>query len=294
MPEASSRGELRIGGGPRQQVALLGAVAFGVFGLALAAAPGIDIVGRTIGVITAAFFGLFGVFALVRVRRSSSIYVLADDGIRFPKQRYSTVPWSRVQGVRIFWAFNQRFLGIDISDPEALAAERGSLAKRALRTNLRHGWGALAISERLAPGTLEELAAEINFRRLGERRAPEVPKEPPPQRWRLLRALQTVPALVAGHGVLELTAVAGSNGTGQVVRRAVFGVLLMGGALLISRRPRIGVPLVVVTEAVLVLASLLIGHYPVSLRILSLFYPVAVLLRIAAATGGFRKEYRAH
>ena len=293
MTETPSRGELSIGGGPRQRVALLGAVAFGVFGVALATAPGIDIVGRTIGIITAAFFGLLGVVALVRLRRPRN-YVLADDGIRFPMQRYSTVPWSRVQRVHIFWAFNQRFLGIDISDPEALAADRGSLAKWALRMNLRRGWGAIAISEALAPGTLEELTEEINLRRLGEPGAIEVPTEPPRPGWRLVRALRTTPGLVALHGFLELTAIARSNGTGQAVRRAVFGVLLMGGALLISRRPRLGVPFVVATEAALVGVSLLVGHYAVSLRILSLFFPLAVLLRIAAATGGFREEYRTH
>nr|MDQ6947842.1 hypothetical protein [Actinomycetota bacterium] len=220
--------------------------------------------------------------------------VLADDGIRFPMQRYSTVPWSRVQGVHIFRAFNQRMLGIDISNPEALAADRGSLAKRALRTNLRRGWGAVTISEGLAPGTLEELAAEINLRRFGEPGETEVPTEPSRPGWRLLRALQTAPGLVAIHGFLTLARLGSSNGTGQAVRRAIYVVLLMGGALLISRRPRLGVPLVVVTEASIVLADLFLGHYAVSIRILSLFYPLAVLLTLAAATGGFRKEYRAH
>jgi len=231
------------------------------------------------------FFGSLCAVALVRLQRSSAIYVFADDGIRFPMHGYATVPWSRVEGVRIFWASGQRFLGVDITDPESLAVGRGSLAQRALRSNLRRGRGALTIPEAISPGSLEELAAEIDRRRVGQPATTVVVTSPPSAGGKFWLVVRSPAAAVAVHGFFELTVIGRSSGPCQAVRRAVFAVLLLGGAVLVSRRPRLGVPLVVATEVAIVGVALFLGHYAVSLRILSLFYPVVVLGRLAGAIG---------
>ncbi len=279
MKDASTPKDLPIGGGRRQRVALLGAPVLGLFGLALATAPRVGVVGRVIGIFDFLFFGFLGGIAFVRSRRADSIYVLADDGIRFEMSDFPTVPWSRVEGARIVWAVGQRFLAIDVISPEELASHRGRCARWALRLNLRRGWGAIAISERLAPGTLEELAKEINQRRLGKDVPEEVPSEPrPPIARRYMRALQRPAGLVALQGVLQLISVSTAQATGQGVRRGVFALLLIGGAILINWRPKLGVPVVVATEAVLIALILALGHYAVSVRILSLFLPVCILM----------------
>ncbi|MFN2606321.1 MAG: STM3941 family protein [Acidimicrobiales bacterium] len=263
---------------------MLGTLAFVVFGIALAVTPGVNAAGRAVGILCCALFGSLGLLGLVGSRRSDTVYVIADDGIRFPRTGYPTVPWSRVEGLRIYWVVGQRFLAIDVTSAEELARHRGRLAQRALRSNLRRGRGAIAISERLAPGTLEELAMEINRRRLTQGDVAEPPTETPPSKARrLIGALGRPAALPALHGVVYLASLSGTQTTSQDVRRVAFAVALLAGAIFVARRPALGVPLVVGTEAVLVLLIMGLGHAAISLRILSLFFPVLVLLGIGIA-----------
>ncbi|HEX3393968.1 MAG TPA: STM3941 family protein [Acidimicrobiales bacterium] len=284
MRNSSPPHEVPVGGGRSQQAALLGTLAFVVFGIALAVAPGVNAVRRAFGILSCAFFGFLGVLGVIGSRRSDTVYVIADDGICFPRAGYPTVPWSRIEGLHIYWVVGQRFLAIDVTSPEELALHRGCLARWALRSNLRRGWGAIAISERLAPGTLEELAMEINRHRLTTGDVADAPTETPPSKARrFMGALRRPAALPALQGVLYLTSVSGAQTTSQGVRRVAFAIALLGGAILVARRPALGVPLVVTTEAVLVLLIMSLGHSAISVRILSLFFPVFVLLGIGIA-----------
>ncbi len=273
--------ELAIGLGRRQRVALLGGVGFAVCGLCLALVPGAGVPGLVIGLVTAAFFGPLSVWALIRSRKSEAIWVVADDGIRFPMHGYPTIPWSEVTDARIVSVVGQRFLAIDVAHSEAVMSQRGRLARQTIRLNLRRGWGFLAIPERQAPSSLEDLGMEIDRHRgaggplrPGGRSVPARPSK--------MAKLFLPETVVALQGILYLLRVASAPNTRSGALRAAIGAALVVGALLVRRRPKVGSAVVLAVEGLIVVLTLTLGHIAVAARLASLFFPMCVLIVLAS------------
>src|SRR4051812_34392096 len=109
MSLPQTRPDLRIGGGRRSFMALAGALAFVVFGLALIFAPHSGVVEKVIGGFEIAVFGPLPLYYAYRLRRAGCIYIFAADGIRFPMHEWPTLPWSEVQGTRIVTRRGRRY-----------------------------------------------------------------------------------------------------------------------------------------------------------------------------------------
>ena len=295
-----SPADIRIGGGRTIFLVLTGALAFAVFGVALILAPHSGFVAKVVGGLTVALFGPFPIYAGVRLHRAGCVYVLAADGIQFPLYGWPMLPWSEIQGTRIVARRGGRYLAVDAQNGEQRLRQMKS-GSRVARRNLRSGLGLVSISEQLAPGSLEELQAEIE-----RRRAPLVPSSDPaapggtgisilpmsrttvvtPVREVSLRSTRTLRNVAAAHAVVLLLAIlrAHSTASPRAVLLAIAAALLVGAVAVQFRAVLAGLATIVAAEVGFVILALTAGnHVAAATRILYLFFPFCVLFLASAA-----------
>jgi hypothetical protein len=288
--------DVRVGGGARAYLSLAGAACFVVFGLALLFAPHADLLSRAVGVLTIAAFGPLPLYMGLRLLRVGCFYVLASDGIRFPMFDWPMLPWCDIQDTRIIERSRHRYLAIYVTDAD-LRLRQMRRGARTARWNMRKGLGLVAIPERMAPGTLERLQADIRRRQNSVN--PQGTTLPVSQ----VSALTILPTSVSGRvgisprqaralvivtaaqavSIVLLVPSHHTGGTHQLLDLAIGGALLSGAVLTHFGR-LLGWLTIAGAEFGLVFFDLTAGHdVAVATRVLYLFFPACVLL-IAAQT----------
>jgi len=100
---------------------------------------GSDPITVTVGASGIAFFGLCLVFALWRLVLRKPALVLDAKGITDTASAVSSgfIPWSDITGMRIVTVRNQKMLGIDVADTDAVIAQYPAFRQWLMRMNVR-------------------------------------------------------------------------------------------------------------------------------------------------------------
>lgn len=270
---------LTIDAGWRYTPGLLGALALAVLGLVVGVVPGTgtSVFGRTVAILDFLSFSFVAFLAALVALREAPTYLLAADGIRFPKQHWPTIPWRHVAGARIVSVGGQPHLAIDLIDADAADPGGGRVGQRVLQLNQRRGWGFLTIPETASPVDLDDLGAEVIRR--AQAAGAGAGAEPLGKMHvgrRLLVAAELPEVAVLAHALLEVLLVAKPQAAG--VPAAPAAVLLLVSGFLLRYRPKVGVPLAVALESAFIALALTLGHHVgMPSRVVAVLFPLCVL-----------------
>lgn len=140
---------------------LLGSLLFVLLGLALIAWVGV--LGRIVGGIAVAFFGLCGVYLLAEVLWRRPTVELDRSGIRVRSHLAAAgyLPWAEVTGAVVYRIEGQRMLGIEVRDREGLIARATPLRRFLMRSNRRLGYPLVNIPQSAVADDLDDVLARM-------------------------------------------------------------------------------------------------------------------------------------
>jgi hypothetical protein len=143
----------------------IGALLFVILGLLLARSSDLGII--AVGWASIAFFGGCLVYIVSRLAISKPAIVISAQGIHDHASGVGVglVKWSEIREIRAMTFLNKDFLGIFVSDPEAVIRRQSFLRRSAVRSNLWLVGTPITIPRIGIPMNLEELQALIESRR---------------------------------------------------------------------------------------------------------------------------------
>jgi hypothetical protein len=137
----------------------LGSLLFVVVGLALIAWVGV--IGRVVGGIAVAFFGLCGAYVLTEMLWRRPTVEMDRSGIRVRSHLAAAgyLPWAEVTGAIVYRVEGQRMLGIVVRDREGLIARATPLRRFLMRSNRRMGYPLVNIPQVAVAENLDDVLA---------------------------------------------------------------------------------------------------------------------------------------
>lgn len=116
-----------------------------------------------IGVITIVFFGLCGFIGLMKLFDSSPGLIISTEGIVDNSSGVSAglISWSEVVGIGEYEIQNQKFISIQIKDPERYAVNGNAIKRMAHRANIKMCGTPINISANSLKISYEELLGTI-------------------------------------------------------------------------------------------------------------------------------------
>lgn len=109
------------------------------------------------------FFGLAGLYALIRLIFKSPLVIINQEGVTDHASALGVglIPWQEVRGAEIYMISKQRFLSVQVHDPEALICRQPLIKRIFLRMN-KGIWDApVSIPQSALAVPLEDVAAAV-------------------------------------------------------------------------------------------------------------------------------------
>jgi hypothetical protein len=159
----------------RVKISLLLLGSAGFVALAIALWPAVDLlpddapwafVMTMLLTVTVVFFGWCGLSAVWKFFDSAPGLIIDDQGIVDNSSGVSggRIPWSEIKGVHVTTVQMQRFLTIEVRDPEKYIQRASFLKRQLVRLNARHFGGPIQISANTLKINFDELLNIVSHR----------------------------------------------------------------------------------------------------------------------------------
>jgi hypothetical protein len=117
---------------------------------------------RIIGIASITFFGLCGLFILKKMGDKKAAVIISNNGITDNSNAASLgfIPWADVVAIRETAVINQKFITIDVNDPERYINSQSNLIKRKLmQVNYKQYGSLISISANALQCSHQQLKA---------------------------------------------------------------------------------------------------------------------------------------